>query len=39
MELIPDDPIIECMMRTGYPWWMLNEYMTELKQEVDDDSN
>lgn len=24
MESIPDDPIIESMMRTGYPWWMLD---------------
>lgn len=29
MELIPDDPIIECMMRTGYPWWMLGDYKEE----------
>ena len=22
MEQIPDDPIIACIMRTGYPPWM-----------------
>ena len=22
MKQLPDDPIIECMMRTGYPPWM-----------------
>ncbi len=25
MEDLRDDPIIESMMRTGYPWWMLDE--------------
>lgn len=29
MELIPDDPIIESMMRTGYPWWMLGDEYEE----------
>lgn len=22
---LPDDPIIACIERTGYPWWMLND--------------
>ena len=22
MRMIPDDPIVECMERTGYPPWM-----------------
>lgn len=25
MEDLRDDPIIESMMNTGYPWWMLGE--------------
>lgn len=25
MEDLRDDPIIESMMRTGYPWWMLGD--------------
>lgn len=25
MEDLRDDPIIESMMRTGYPWWMLDD--------------
>lgn len=29
MELIPDDPIIESMINTGYPWWMLGGYEEE----------
>ena len=24
MELIPDDPVLRCMERTGYPPWMQN---------------
>ena len=26
MQLIPDDPIIRSMERTGYPWWIHEEY-------------
>ncbi len=29
MEPIPDDPIIESMINTGYPWWMLGDYEEE----------
>lgn len=25
MELIPDDPIVSSIMRTGYPPWMQNQ--------------
>ena len=25
MRAIPDDPIISCMMRTGYPPWMQDD--------------
>lgn len=25
MVIPPDDPIIACMMRTGYPPWMQND--------------
>ena len=25
MQLIPDDPIIACMERTGYPPWMRED--------------
>lgn len=25
MIQIPDDPIIDCMLRTGYPPWMQEE--------------
>lgn len=32
----PDDPIIACMMRTGYPPWMQN-YRTEDDEFRDDD--
>lgn len=27
--LIPDDPIIRCMERTGYPPWMQGDYYPE----------
>jgi len=30
MRNLPDDPIISCIERTGYPWWMLGD---------DDDEN
>ena len=29
MEDLRDDPIIESMINTGYPWWMLDEYEEE----------
>lgn len=25
MENIPNDPIVQSMIDTGYPWWMLGE--------------
>lgn len=25
MEQIPNDPLIDSAIRTGYPWWMLGE--------------
>lgn len=25
MEDLRDDPIIESIMNTGYPWWMLDD--------------
>jgi len=25
MRNLPDDPIIACIERTGYPWWMLGD--------------
>lgn len=25
MENIPNDPLIQSAMDTGYPWWMLEE--------------
>ena len=26
MEMLRDDPIISCMMRTGYPSWVDDDY-------------
>ncbi len=34
MNAIPDDPIISCIERTGYPPWMQEDYSDE---EADDD--
>lgn len=25
MRNLPDDPIISCIERTGYPWWMQDD--------------
>lgn len=25
MENIPNDPIVQSMIDTGYPWWMLED--------------
>lgn len=36
MILIPDDPIISAMMRTGYPPWMDADF-EELEEELDED--
>jgi len=29
MEDLRDDPIIESMINTGYPWWMLGDEYEE----------
>lgn len=26
MEMLRDDPVIACMMRTGYPSWINDDY-------------
>ena len=33
MMLIPDDPIISCMERTGYPPWMQDDEDDEDKED------
>jgi hypothetical protein len=33
MMLIPDDPIISCMERTGYPPWMQDDDDDEDKED------
>ena len=35
MILIPDDPIIRCIERTGYPTWLRDDW--EDDEEDDDD--
>ena len=37
MVLIPDDPIIRCMERTGYPPWIRDGGYEDEEQEDDDD--
>ena len=38
MELIPDDPIVACMLRTGYPSWMLGyDYEEEEEEEREEE--
>ena len=36
MRLIPDDPIISAMMRTGYPPWIDTDF-EEMEEELDED--
>lgn len=45
MRDIPDDPIVRCMMRTGYPPWMLrhdtadyedDDYFADEEDDLDD---
>ena len=36
MRLIPDDPIIASMMRTGYPPWVDADF-EEIEEELDED--
>ena len=35
--MIPDDPIIACMERTGYPPWMQEEDCGEDEDEEEED--
>ena len=35
--MIPDDPIIACMERTGYPPWMHEEDYDEYEDEEEED--
>lgn len=35
MQAIPDDPIVSCIERTGYPPWFMVD--STLEEEVDDD--
>lgn len=34
--MIPDDPIIACMERTGYPPWMQEDDCDEYDEEEED---
>jgi hypothetical protein len=34
---IPDDPIVACMERTGYPPWHRDEWEDEEYEEEDED--
>lgn len=36
MKLIPDDPIVACMMRTGYPPWVQDGSYEDEEQEDED---
>lgn len=36
MRLIPDDPIISAMMRTGYPPWVDADF-EEIEEELDEE--
>lgn len=36
MRLIPDDPIISAIMRTGYPPWVDADF-EEIEEELDED--
>lgn len=35
--MIPDDPIISCMERTGYPPWMQEDDCDECEDEEEED--
>lgn len=37
MWSIPDDPIISCIERTGYPPWMQDDWENEEEEETDAD--
>ena len=36
MELLPDDPIISCMERTGYPPWYLDKHGRVMGEEEEE---
>lgn len=37
MILIPDDPIIRCMERTGYPPWIRPDFEEPYEEETDEE--
>ena len=37
MILIPDDPVLRCIERTGYPPWIRDEWEEEEDEEDQDD--
>lgn len=39
MEWIPDDPIVSSMIRTGYPYWMDDDYFSEEAEDDDDEKD
>lgn len=40
MEQFPDDPIISCMERTGYPpWFFYGGYEEEGEEDEDEDED
>lgn len=38
MILIPDDPVLRCIERTGYPPWIRDEWEEEDDEEEDDET-
>lgn len=39
MELIRDDPIVSCMMETGYPPWVFSKYPDDFGFDGEEDSD
>ena len=37
MKLIPDDPIVACMMRTGYPPWIRTDFEDPYEEETEEE--
>ena len=37
MILIPDDPVLRCIERTGYPPWIRDEWEEDEDEEDDDE--
>lgn len=35
MRMIPDDPIVSCIERTGYPPWMQNRHEDDDEVELE----